>query len=29
MADQSLTEVQKAQKLKELFAQLPEDWKET
>ncbi len=25
---QSLTEVQKAQKLKELFAQLPEDWKE-
>lgn len=28
MADQSLTEVQKAQKLKELFAQLPEDWKE-
>ena len=28
MADQSLTEVQKAQKLKELFAELPEDWKE-
>jgi lipase chaperone LimK len=28
MADKSLNEVQKAQKLKELFAQLPEDWKE-
>lgn len=28
MADQSLTEVQKAQKLKDLFNQLPEDWKE-
>ncbi|PWB14638.1 lipase chaperone [Acinetobacter sp. AM] len=28
MADSSLNEVQKAQKLKELFAQLPEDWRE-
>lgn len=28
MADQSLNEVQKAQKLKALFAQLPEDWRE-
>ncbi|MGD9699662.1 lipase secretion chaperone [Acinetobacter sp.] len=28
LADKSLTEVQKAQKLKDLFNQLPEDWKE-
>ena len=28
LADKSLTEAQKAQKLKDLFNQLPEDWKE-
>lgn len=28
LADATLNEVQKAQKLKQLFAQLPEDWKE-
>lgn len=28
MADQSLSEIEKAQKLKELFALLPEDWRE-
>jgi lipase chaperone LimK len=28
LADATLNEIQKAQKLKQLFAQLPEDWKE-